>query len=92
MLRDQQDPTILDLIPERSLESQRPKNNAAADGPPLSEDPAYVKYIRMLKMVRSLVICPRLLVFRASFLSSDVTTSLSATGHTHRCCKDSYAT
>ena len=65
MLRDQQDPTILDLIPERSLESQRPTKNATGDGPPLSEDPAYVKYIRMMKMVRSLLIYPRLFVFRA---------------------------
>jgi hypothetical protein len=66
MQRDQQDPTILDLIPERSLDSQRPAKILPGDGPPLSEDPAYVKYIRMLKMVRSpFPICPRLFVFRA---------------------------
>ena len=49
MERDRQDPTVLDLDPERSLESQRPSGD---DGPPLNEDPAFAKYIRMLKMVR----------------------------------------
>jgi len=53
MERDRQDPTVLDLDPERSLESQRPPKRASGDnGPPLNEDPAFAKYIRMLKMVR----------------------------------------
>jgi hypothetical protein len=53
MERDRQDPTVLDLDPERSLESQRPSKKASGDdGPPLNEDPAFAKYIRMLKMVR----------------------------------------
>ena len=54
--RDQQDPTIMDLNPDKSLESQRPpsKANVSDDGPPLNKDPAYDKYFRMLKMVRFL--------------------------------------
>ena len=53
MERDRQDPTVLDLDPERSLKSQRPPKKASGDdGPPLNEDPAFAKYIRMLKMVR----------------------------------------
>ena len=57
MIRDQQDPTIMDLDPEKSLESQRPppKDNVADAAPPLNQDPAYSKYFKMLKMVRSLV-------------------------------------
>ena len=53
MQRDRQDPMVLDLDPERSLESRRPPKKATGDdGPPLNEDPAFPKYIRMLKMVR----------------------------------------
>ncbi|KAL9179362.1 hypothetical protein ACHAXT_008652 [Thalassiosira profunda] len=54
MLRDQQDPTIMDLDPEKSLESQRPsekeEGGGADDGPPLSQDPAYEKFFKMLRM------------------------------------------
>ena len=53
MQRDQQDPTIMDLDPQKSLESQRPpeKEKRGDDGPTLNKDPAYDKYFRMLKMV-----------------------------------------
>ena len=59
MQRDQQDPTIMDLDPEKSLESQRPPKLIVEDGPalnkdpelPLKEDPTYSKYFKMLKMV-----------------------------------------
>jgi len=65
MQRDEQDPTIMDLDPEKSLESQRPpkKSDDIDDGPPLNEDPKYAKYFKMLKMVstpfvlRALLIC-----------------------------------
>ena len=53
MQRDEQDPTIMDLDPEKSLESQRPpKKSDDDDEPPLNEDPKYAKYFKMLKMVR----------------------------------------
>jgi len=55
MQRDQQDPTVLDLDPDRSLESQRSSEKAGGGEPPLNKDPAYVKYIRMLNMVRSVL-------------------------------------
>jgi len=52
MQRDEQDPTIMDLDPEKSLESQRPpKKSDDDDEPPLNEDPKYAKYFKMLKMV-----------------------------------------
>ena len=52
MQRDEQDPTIIDLDPEKSLESQRPpKKSDVDDEPPLNEDPKYAKYFKMLKMV-----------------------------------------
>jgi hypothetical protein len=51
MQRDQQDPTIMDLDPDKSLDSQRPPEKIDGDGPPLKKDPAYEKYFRMLKMV-----------------------------------------
>lgn len=51
MQRDQQDPTVLDLDPVKTLESQRPPEVFGYDGPSLNEDPAYEKYFRMLKMV-----------------------------------------
>ncbi|KAL7551802.1 hypothetical protein ACHAWF_014998 [Thalassiosira exigua] len=49
MQRDQQDPSVMDLDPEKSLESQRPPENksAAEDGPPLNKDPAYEKGLPM---------------------------------------------
>ena len=53
MQRDQQDPTIMDLDPEKSLESQRPPEKPDDDGPPLNKDPKYEKYFRMQKMVSS---------------------------------------
>ena len=53
MQRDEQDPTIMDLDPEKSLESQRPPKKADDDDePPLNEDPKYAKYFKMLKLVR----------------------------------------
>ena len=53
MRRDEQDPTIMDLDPEKSFESQRPpKKSDDDDGSPLNEDPKYAKYFKMLNMVR----------------------------------------
>ena len=49
--RDQQDPTIMDLDAEKSLESQRPSVKEEGNDPPLKEDPMYSKYFKMLKMV-----------------------------------------
>ena len=51
MVRDQLDPSILDLDPEKSLKSQTGEN-AGDNDPPLKEDPKYAKYFKMLKMVR----------------------------------------
>lgn len=49
MTRDEKDPAIMDLDPEKSLKSQQ--NSAQDDdGPPLREDPDYVKYWKMLAM------------------------------------------
>ena len=50
MQRDELDPTIMDLDPNKSVVSQRKKEDD--DGPPLNKDPTYEKYFRMLKMVR----------------------------------------
>jgi len=52
MQRDEQDDTIMDLDPDKSLESQRPPQikGGGDDGPPLNKDPVYEKYFRMLKM------------------------------------------
>jgi Formin Homology 2 Domain/Subunit CCDC53 of WASH complex len=53
MRRDEKDPTIIELDPERSLLAQRPppqKAESSPDGPPLIEDPDYAKYFKMLKM------------------------------------------
>lgn len=51
--RDEVDPLILDLDPNKSLKSQQVKN-AVSDcddaDPPLKDDPKYTKYFRMLKM------------------------------------------
>ncbi|CAB9518801.1 Formin-like protein [Seminavis robusta] len=49
MTRDEKDPTIIELDPERSLLAQRPppKKEAVAD-PPLKDDPEYQKYFKML--------------------------------------------
>ena len=48
MARDQLDPSILDLDPEKSLKSQT--ESADDTGPPLKEDPKYIKYFKMMKM------------------------------------------
>jgi hypothetical protein len=48
MKRDEKDPTILDLDPEKSLKLQREGDEG--DGPALKEDPEYEKYFKMLKM------------------------------------------
>jgi len=55
MQRDEQDDTIMDLDPSKSLESQRPPKikGDGDDGPPLNKDPVYEKYFRMLKMVNN---------------------------------------
>jgi hypothetical protein len=51
MTRDEKDPTVLDLDPNKSLKSQRPEKPNTADGDaPLKDDPEYVKYFKMLKM------------------------------------------
>ena len=46
--RDGKDPGIMDLDPEKSLASQMKKDTDT--GPPLKEDPEYMKYFKMLKM------------------------------------------
>ena len=43
--RDGKDPSIIDLDPDRSLESQKDGND-----PPLQDDPEYMKYFKMLKI------------------------------------------
>lgn len=48
MVRDQLDPKILDMDPEKSLKSQ---TESADSGPPLKDDPKFAKYFKMLKMV-----------------------------------------
>ena len=49
--RDGKDPKILDLDPDKSLESQLPSANADDDKEcPLEDDPEYAKYFKMLKL------------------------------------------
>lgn len=49
--RDGKDPTILDLDPNKSLESQLSSaSTGEEDEMPLEEDPEYVKYFKMLKL------------------------------------------
>eukprot|EP00536_Pseudo-nitzschia_multiseries_P013633 jgi/Psemu1/212264/e_gw1.595.26.1 len=49
--RDEKDPRILDMDPNKSLESQLPENNDCDDAePPLKDDPEYAKYFKMMKM------------------------------------------
>lgn len=52
LVRDDLDPSILDLDPEKSLVSQTSNEQSAEpptdDGPPLKDDPIYEKYFRML--------------------------------------------
>jgi hypothetical protein len=51
MKRDEKDPAILDLDPAKPLAIQRPPPVIpVAEGPVLSDDPAYAKYFKMLKM------------------------------------------
>jgi hypothetical protein len=50
MKRDDKDPSILDLDPNKSLKSQVGGTQSADDGPPLKDDPEYAKYFKMLKM------------------------------------------
>ena len=43
--------SILDLDPEKSLESQlEPKEGEVVDGPSLKDDPKYQKYYKMMTM------------------------------------------
>jgi hypothetical protein len=46
--REQEDPTIMDLNPEKSLENQRPPEEVSKS----DIDPTYKKYYHMLKVVR----------------------------------------
>ena len=73
MQRDEQDPTIMDLDPDASLESQRPPEKSGDDDPPLKDDPAYEKYFKMLKMVGivslHLSTCGHLLLFLIGTIS-----------------------
>merc|ERR1712008_546134 len=53
--RDGKDDSVMDLDPEKSLKSQLKSKNGNDEeeedtGPPLEEDPEYVKYFKMLKM------------------------------------------
>ena len=59
MTRDGEDPTIMDLDPEKSVASQLDKKeeDEVDNGPPLKDDPKYVKYFKMLKMVSSCCAC-----------------------------------
>ena len=51
MKRDDKDPIILDLDPNKSMKAQLPKESKTTDGGvPLKDDPEYVKYFKMLKM------------------------------------------
>ena len=50
--RDDLDPCVMDLNPEKSVASQL-KKEAKDTGPPLKDDPTYTKYFKMLKMVSS---------------------------------------
>lgn len=52
MVRDQLDPKILDMDPEKSLKSQ---TESADSGPPLKDDPKFAKYFKMLKMVSDFI-------------------------------------
>ena len=48
MQRDELDPSIMDLDPEKSVASQLKDEE---DTLPLKDDPLYIKYFKMLKMV-----------------------------------------
>ena len=49
MSRDGKDPSVMDLDPEKSFKAQMGGGDLD-DGPPLKEDPEYVKYFKMLSM------------------------------------------
>lgn len=50
--RDELDPSIMDLDPNKSISIQHNKEEEVVDNhPPLKEDPTYKKYFGMLKMV-----------------------------------------
>merc|ERR1712238_67510 len=49
MKRDEKDPKILDLDPNKSLKSQQ-LETTGDDGPGLKDDPDYAKYFKMIKM------------------------------------------
>jgi len=54
MQRDGENPSIMDMDPEKSVASQLQEEedeDIVDDGPPLKEDPKYTKYFKMLKMV-----------------------------------------
>mmetsp|Transcript_9188 Transcript_9188/g.27369 ORF Transcript_9188/g.27369 Transcript_9188/m.27369 type:complete len:2459 (-) Transcript_9188:742-8118(-) len=48
--RDEKDPKILDLDPNKSLKSQQSQSSEGDDGPALKDDPEFVKYFKMEKM------------------------------------------
>jgi hypothetical protein len=48
--RDGKDPKILDLDPNKSLESQLPSTGVEEEEVPLKDDPEYAKYFKMLKL------------------------------------------
>jgi hypothetical protein len=50
MKRDEKDPRVLGLDPNRSLESQIPEQPETDSEVPLKNDPEYEKYFKMLKM------------------------------------------
>lgn len=55
MQRDGLDASIMDLDHDKSVASQLNKGDdePVDKGPPLKDDPAYAKYFKMLKMVRT---------------------------------------
>lgn len=59
MTRDGEDPSIMDLDPEKSVASQLDKGeeDEVDNGPPLKDDPKYAKYFKMLKMVSICCVC-----------------------------------
>jgi len=69
MVRDQLDPSILDLDPEKSLKSQM-GGGEEDTGPPLKDDPMFAKYFKMLKMVSPSDVYFRLHYVSCSFVSS----------------------
>ena len=58
MQRDGLDPTIMDLDHNKSVASQR-KKEEEDDGPPLNQDPQYQKYFKVRLPSRALIHCHR---------------------------------